>query len=319
MNIVVLDGYALNPGDLRWDGLRELGDVTIYDRTPASLIVERASGAHIVLTNKTPLAAHTLDALPELRYIGVLATGYNVVDTAAARSNGVTVTNIPDYGTHSVAQHTIALLLQLCNRVQEHAKAVADGAWARSPDWCFTVAPLTELCSKRIGMIGHGKIGQSVGRIATALGLQVLCVQRNQSPRQSLYGESYVNEDSLLRQSDIISLHCPLVPATVGMINKKTIAKMKDGVLLLNTSRGGLIQECDLAEALNTGKIAGAGLDVLATEPPCADHPLLTARNCLITPHIAWATREARARLLEICISNIRAFLAGNPANAVIG
>lgn len=319
MNIVVLDGYALNPGDLHWDSLHELGDVTIHDRTPASMIVERAKDAEIVLTNKTPLAAQTLDALPKLRYIGVMATGYNIIDTAAARSNGVTVTNIPDYGTYSVAQHTIALLMQLCSRVYEHALAVNDGAWTRSPDWCFTVAPLMELYGKRMGIIGHGKIGQTVGRIATSFGVQVLSIQRSHSPGQSLYGESYVSEETLLQQSDIISLHCPLTPTTTGIINKHTIAKMKDGVLLLNTSRGGLIQEADLAEALNAGKIAGAGLDVLSVEPPNGDNPLLTARNCLITPHIAWATREARARLLDTCIANIRAFVTGNPANVVNG
>ena len=317
MKIAVLDGYTLNPGDLSWEPLRQFGEVTVHDRTPEHLAAERAAGAEIVLTNKTPMSAETIGKLPDLRYIGVLATGYNIVDVAAAKARGITVTNIPDYGTAAVAQHTIALLLELCNRIAGHSAAVADGAWTRSPDWCFTVAPLKELFGKRIGIIGHGRIGSQVGRIASAFGMEVLCERRRDPAPASIYGEKYVSREELLSESDVISLHCPLTPETKGLINRETISLMKDGVLILNTSRGPLIEERDLADALRQGKVAGAGLDVLSVEPPGADNPLLGAPNCVITPHIAWAAREARARLFEICLANIRAFLDGNPVNTV--
>lgn len=317
MKIVVLDGFTLNPGDLSWDGLRELGDVTVYDRTSSQEIVERSIDAEIILTNKTPITRETLQHLPHLRYIGVLATGYNIVDIQAAKEREIIVTNIPDYSTYSVAQHTMALLLALFNQVQPHADAVRQGNWTASPDFCFTVAPLTELYGKTIGIFGHGLIGQQVGRIAAALGLRVLCVSRKSSPATSLYGETYVEIDKFLAESDIISLHCPLTKDTEGFINRSTIARMKNQAIVLNTSRGGLIVEQDLADALSTGKIAGAGLDVLSTEPPRSDNPLIHAKNCIITPHVAWASKEARSRLMTICINNIQSYLQGSTINSV--
>jgi len=317
MKIVVLDGFTLNPGDLSWDGLRELGDVTVYDRTSSQEIVERSIDAEIILTNKTPITRETLERLPHLRYIGVLATGYNIVDIQAAKEREIIVTNIPNYSTYSVAQHTIALLLALFNQVQPHADAVKQGNWTTSLDFCFTVAPLTELYGKTIGVFGHGLIGQQVGRIATALGLKVLCVSRESSPTTSLYGENYVELDKFLAESDIISLHCPLTKDTEGFINRSTIARMKNQAFVLNTSRGGLIVEQDLADALFTGKIAGAGLDVLSTEPPRSDNPLINAKNCIITPHVAWASKEARSRLMTICMNNIQSYLQGDTINSV--
>lgn len=319
MRMVVLDGYTLNPGDLSWDGLRELGEVTVYDRTSPSEIVAHAQDAEVVFTNKTPISEETMELLPHLRYIGVLATGYNIVDIEAAKARGIVVTNIPDYSTYSVAQHTIALLLALVNQVQPHSDEVRQGAWSAAPDFSFTIAPLTELYGKTIGLFGHGLIGQQVGRIALALGMRVLCVRRQSSPAVSLYGESYVDLDEFLAEADIVSLHCPLTAETEGFINKDTIAAMKDGAIILNSSRGALVKEQDLAEALLAGKIAGAGLDVLSTEPPQANNPLLEARNCIITPHIAWASKEARSRLLEICIDNVQQYLQGNPINNVGG
>lgn len=305
--IVVLDGYCLNPGDLDWGALRAHGEVTLFDRTPEALVVERAAGATAVLTNKTPLSAATLDQLPELRYIGVLATGYNIVDVAAARQRQIAVTNVPAYGTHSVAQLTIALLLELCHRVGDHAAAVRQGAWQQNPDWSFWLHPQRELAGKTFGIIGNGRIGQQTGRIAEALGMRLLVHSRNAG----------VPLAHLLEESDVVSLHCPLFPETKGLLHAERFAQMKPSAFLLNTSRGPLVVEQDLADALNQGRLAGAGLDVLSLEPPVTGSPLFTAKNCLITPHLAWATQEARARLMQIAVDNYAAFLAGTAVNVV--
>lgn len=316
MNIVVLDGYTLNPGDLTWDGLKRLGSAMIYDRTPSDLVVERASDAEIILTNKTVLPRDAIVALPKLRYVGVLATGYNVVDFAAAKERGIPVTNIPDYGTSSVAQHTFALLLELTQHVGHHAQNVRDGAWTRSKDFCYWDFPLIELHGLTIGIIGFGKIGRAVARLAEAFGMRVL-VHNRSKPKDLSPNYEFVNLDDLLSRSDVVSLHCPLTPENKQFINAERLARMKPSAFLLNTSRGPLLDEQAVANALNSGKIAGAGLDVLSVEPPKPDNPLLTAKNCLITPHIAWATRAARARLMDIAVENIREFVAGRPRNVV--
>ncbi len=307
MKIVVLDGYCLNPGDLTWAALEQAGDVTVYERTPEDLILARAEGAEVVLTNKTPLDRETLAALPRLRYIGVLATGYNVVDAAAARERGIVVTNVPAYGTNSVAQLTIALLLELCHHVGRHSEAVRAGAWTRSPDWSFWNTPQVELAGKTVGCIGFGRIGAQTARIAEALGMRVLVHSRSRG----------IELDALLEQSDVVSLHCPLFPETRGMIGASQLQRMKPSAFLLNTSRGPLVVEQELADGLNAGTIAGAGVDVLSVEPPVGGSPLFAARNCIVTPHIAWATREARSRLMEIAAGNVAAFAAGAPVNLV--
>lgn len=307
MRIVVLDGYCLNPGDLSWSGLERLGEVTVYDRTPESLLLERAAGAEALLTNKTPLGRETLAALPGLRYVGVLATGYNIVDAAAARESGIVVTNVPAYGTASVAQLTIALLLELCHQVGVHAAAVRAGEWATSQDWSFWKTPQVELAGKTFGCVGLGRIGAQTARIAEALGMRVLAHSRSQG----------IALEALLEQSDVVSLHCPLFPETRELLGASQFQRMKPSAFLLNTSRGPLVVEKDLADALNAGVIAGAGVDVLSVEPPVAGSPLFTARNCIVTPHIAWATREARARLMEIATNNVAAFAAGASENVV--
>lgn len=317
MNIVVLDGYTLNPGDLSWDGLSALGSVTVYDRTSPESIVERAVDAEIVLTNKTPLDAATLRQLPKLCYIGVLATGYNIVDTDAARSRGIPVTNVPTYGTHSVAQFVFAMLLELCHHVGRHDAAVKAGEWTSSIDFCFTKSPLIELSGKTIGLIGLGKIGSQTARIANAMDMRVVAVGSGKRPPRPVEGVEWVSLEQLLQQSDIISLHCPLTPETSGIINKERLALMKSSAMLINTSRGPLIVEQDLADALNEQVIAGAAVDVLSVEPPGADNPLLTVSNCIITPHIAWATKEARARLMDTAVDNVRSFIKGRTANVV--
>ncbi|MBE1445400.1 D-2-hydroxyacid dehydrogenase [Paenibacillus sp. OAS669] len=319
MNIVVLDGYTLNPGDLSWDKISRLGLTTIYDRTPAELIVERAADAEIVLTNKTPLSAATLEKLPKLRYIGVLATGYNIVDIHAAREKGIPVTNIPTYGTHSVAQFVFAMILELCHRIGRHDEAVKAGEWTSSIDFCFTKSPLIELSGKTIGLIGLGKIGTQTARIAQAMNMRVLAAGSGRSRPQPVEGVEWTDMETLLRASDIVSLHCPLTPDTEQLINRERLAWMKPTAFLINTARGGLIHEQDLADALNGQAIAGAALDVLSVEPPPADNPLLTARNCIITPHIAWATQEARARLMDTAAYNVAAFLEGKPIHIVNG
>lgn len=317
MKITVLDGYCLNPGDLSWDPLRRLGEVEVFDRTMVDEVVERARGAGAVFTNKTPLPDYALRQLPELEYIGVLATGYNVVDVATAARQGVVVSNIPTYGTASVAQFVFALLLELCHNVRLHSDAVRAGDWSRSPDWSFWKTPLTELAGKTMGIVGFGRIGRAVGRIADAMGM---CVAAHDTVRQSApgwQGFRWLELEDLLRESDVVSLHSPLFPETRGMINRHTLALLKPSSILINTSRGPLVVDHDLADALNAGRLAGAGLDVLSIEPPHPANPLMTARNCLVTPHIAWATREARARLMDLAVENLAAFLAGKPQNVV--
>lgn len=315
--IVVLDGYTLNPGDLSWDGFRAFGDVTVYDRTPRDSIVSRAAGAEMVLTNKTPLAADTLQRLPELRYIGVLATGYNCVDIKGARQRGIVVTNIPTYGTASVAQFAIALLLELCHHVGLHSQATRAGQWSRHTDWCMPLTPLTELEGKTLGVVGFGRIGRQTAAIGHALGMRIIATGRRRDAPPGGADFRWAGLEELLREADVVSLHCPLFAETEGMINARTLALMKPTAFLINTARGPLVVDADLADALNRGRLAGAGLDVLSVEPPLADNPLLRAKNCIITPHIAWATREARARLMAQAMENVAAFLRGEPRNVV--
>ena len=317
MKIVVLDGYTENPGDLSWEGLERLGELTVYDRTPADKIAERIGDAEAVYTNKTPISAQTIGQCPNLKFIGVLATGYNVIDTAAAKAAGVIVSNIPTYGTDAVAQYAIALLLELCHHIGEHSDCVKAGEWTHNADWCFWKHPLVELAGKTFGVIGFGRIGQRTAKIAEALGMKI--VAYDERPVKELEGENfrYVSLDELLSMSDVISLHCPLFPSTEGIINKDTIAKMKDGVKIINTSRGPLIVEQDLRQALDSGKVSGAAVDVVSEEPIREDNPLLGAKNSIITPHIAWAPRESRQRLMNIAVSNLKAFMEGNPVNVV--
>nr|WP_321296011.1 D-2-hydroxyacid dehydrogenase [uncultured Sphaerochaeta sp.] len=312
--IVILDGYTLNPGDLGWEGFEAFGDVTIYDRTEQQQILSRIGSADIVITNKTPLDAQTIAMAPNLKYIGVLATGYNVVDIEAARRRGVAVTNIPTYGTDAVAQFAFAMLLEIAHHVQHHSDAVKEGRWTNHQDFCFWDYPLIELAGKTMGIIGYGRIGQATARIARAFGMQVIAYDVSQ---QSGNSDVYVDLDTLLGSSDVISLHCPLFESTRGIINKDSIARMKDGVILLNNSRGPLVVEQDLADALNSGKVYAAGLDVVSEEPIKADNPLLSAKNCLITPHISWAPKESRQRLMDIAVENLKAFLEGKPQHVV--
>ena len=316
MKIVVLDGYTENPGDLSWSGLEALGETTVYDRTPKDEIIARIGDAEAVYTNKTPISRAALDACKNVKFIGVLATGYNVVDVAAAKEKGIAVCNIPTYGTESVGQFAIALLLEICHHIGHHSEAVHAGRWENNQDWCFWDYPLIELAGKTMGIIGFGRIGQTTGRIAKALGMKVVAYDGypNDSGRQIA---EYVSLDELLAQSDVISLHCPLFPETEGMISRERIAKMKDGVILLNNSRGPLVVEQDLADALNSGKVYAAGLDVVSTEPIRSDNPLLKAKNCIVTPHISWAPKESRQRLMDIAVENLRAFVAGDPVNVV--
>jgi glycerate dehydrogenase len=316
MKIVILDGYTENPGDLSWDGFAALGELRVYDRTPEKNIIERIGDAGAVLINKTPLSRQTLAACPSIRYIGVLATGYNVVDLEAARERDIPVCNIPAYGTAAVAQFAIGLLLEICLRIGHHDDAVHRGRWARSGEWCFWDYPLIELAEKTLGIIGFGRIGQTTGRIARALGMELMACDTQETEAGRAIA-SYVPLDTLLAGSDVIALHCPLFPGTRGIINRENIAKMKDGVIIINNSRGPLIVERDLAEALNSGKVYAAGLDVAVEEPMAADNPLLTAKNCIITPHISWASRESRRRLMNIAVDNLRAFIGGNPVNVV--
>lgn len=317
MKIVVLDGHALNPGDLSWDALRALGELQVFDRTGDDQIVARAQEAEIVLTNKTQLSAQILKQLKTIRYIGVLATGYDVVDLQAARERNIPVTNIPTYGTDSVAQFTFALLLELCHHVAAHADATRAGEWSRSKDFSFWKTPLVELAGKTIGLIGLGQIGRRVAEIALALKMQVLAADAVRSAVLDWPNFRWCEVDELLAQADVISLHCPLLPQTRNIINAKSLAKIKSSAVLINTSRGPLIEEQDLADALNDGRIAGAAVDVLSVEPPSPDNALLRAKNCIVTPHIAWASKEARTRLLNTAIGNVRAFLDGHPVNVV--
>lgn len=316
MNIVVLDGHTLNPGDLSWAELEALGACAIHDHTTPGQLLARAANAEIVLTNKVVLSRETLAALPKLRYIGVLATGYNVVDIAAARERHITVTNVPGYSTRSVAQLTFALLLELTHHVGHHAQTVREGKWTRSSDFCYWDFPLLELNGLTFGVVGFGQIGREVARIAQAFGLCVLIHTRTR-PAELPSGMEHVPLDELLTRADVVSLHCPLTPDTMHLINAARLARMKPTAFLINTSRGPLVDEAALADALNTDRLAGAALDVLSAEPPPATNPLLTAKNCLITPHLGWATRAARERLLKIACASLRAFLAGKPQNVV--
>lgn len=317
MKIVILDGYTLNPGDLSWSGLEQLGEVTVYDRTPVELVTERVGDAEVVFTNKTPLSKQVFEDCIHIRYVGVLATGYNVVDIEAAKNSGICVTNIPAYGTDAVGQYTIALLLELCHHVGEHSVAVQRGDWTTNPDWCFWNYPLIELAGKTMGIIGFGRIGQTTGRIAQALGMKVLAVDEHQNPTLETSTCTYTDLDTALIQSDVIVLHCPLLPSTEGIINRATIEKMKDGVFIINDSRGQLVNEKDLKEALNSGKVGGAAVDVVSQEPIPANNELLGAKNIIITPHIAWASKESRQRLMAMAVSNLKSYLEGISVNVV--
>ncbi|WP_238915686.1 D-2-hydroxyacid dehydrogenase [Clostridium sp. YIM B02555] len=316
MNIVVLDGYTLNPGDITWDGMERLGNLTVYDRTPVDKIVERIGSAEVVFTNKTPILKETFEQCPNIKFVGVLATGYNVVDVVAAKEKGISVTNIPTYGTDAVGQFVIGLLLEICHHIAHHDKAVHDGRWENNNDWCFWDYPLIELAGKTMGVIGFGRIGQTTGRIAKALGMKVIAFDGYPKDASNELAE-YVSLDTLFSESDVIALHCPLFPSTEGIINRDNISKMKDGVIILNNSRGPLIVEQDLADALNSGKVYAAGVDVVSTEPIKGDNPLLTAKNCIITPHISWAPKESRQRLMNIAVDNLDAFIKGEPKNVV--
>ncbi len=320
MKIVVLDGYTENPGDLSWSGLEKLGSLTVYDRTPLNdedEIIKRIGDAEAIYTNKTPLSKKTLEAAPNLKFIGVLATGYNVVDVNAAKDKGIVVSNIPSYGTAAVAQFAIAMLLEICHHVAHHSDAVHEGRWEKNADWCFWDYPLIELANKTMGIIGFGRIGQGTGNIAQAMGMKVLAYDSYVNTALESDTCKYTDLDTLLKQSDVIALHCPLFPETQGIINKDTIAKMKDGVIILNNSRGPLIVEQDLADALNSGKVYAAGLDVVSSEPIKGDNPLLKAKNCIITPHISWAPKESRQRLMDIAVDNLQQFIDGKPVNVV--
>jgi glycerate dehydrogenase len=314
--IVILDGYTLNPGDLSWEEFESLGKCTIYNRTPVDLIRERCRGAEIVITNKTPLNRETIGALPKLKYIGVIATGYNIVDVQAARDHGVIVTNVPTYGTNSVAQMVFALILELTRQVGHHASTVRAGRWSEADDWCYWDFPQIELNDLTLGLIGLGRIGKATANLADAFGMQVIAYDPLISNNLPL-SVTMTGLDSVLRKSDIVSLHCPLSENNFQLINDEKIKLMKKSAFLINTSRGQLINDQDLAQALNSGRLAGAGIDVLSKEPPNPDNPLLTAKNCIITPHLAWATSSARSRLMKTAAKNLASFLSGIPKNKV--
>lgn len=317
MKIVVLDGYTENPGDLTWEGLEKLGDLVVYARTETEKIKERIADAEIVIVNKTKIDKTVLDECPAIKYIGVLATGYNNVDVEYAREKGVLVANIPTYGTFAVGQFAIALLLEICHRIGHHDKVVHEGKWAHNADWCFWDYPLIELAGKTMGIIGFGRIGKTTGRIGKALGMKIIAYTPHPQAEDKKEVAFLEKLDDLFAQADVVVLHCPLFPETKEIINKRNIEKMKDGVIIINNSRGGLINEKDLAEALKSGKVYAAGLDVVSTEPIEEENPLLMAPNCIITPHISWASKESRERLLSIAIDNVAAFISGNPLNIV--
>lgn len=317
--IAVLDGYTVNPGDISWTALEQLGEVVVYDRTPDAEILERAGGARFVLTTKVPFSAQTIAALPDLEYIGVLATGYDIIDLAAAKARGIVVTNVPTYGTDSVAQHATALMLELMRQPALHAAAVREGAWTQSPDWCFSLSPIHELTGMTLGIVGIGRIGRAFARIGAAMGMRILAFDEYPPGAEALAGleVEFTDVDDLFRRADVVSLHCPLTPETHHLVNAERLALMKPTAYLLNTSRGPLVDNTALADALHHQQITGAGLDVLDGEPPPADNPLLAAANCLITPHVAWYAKASRERLLETAVENLRAFVAGTPVNTV--
>jgi glycerate dehydrogenase len=319
MRIVVLDGYTENPGDLSWKELEKFGEVTVYDRTSyaeSPLIAERIGDAEIVVMNKTPISKATIDKCPNIKAIAVLATGYNVVDCSYAKQRGISVMNVPTYGTASVSQYSIALLLEICHHIGHHSESVHAGNWANNIDWCYWDYPLIELEGKTMGIIGFGRIGQQEGKIAKALGMNVLAYDIYPNATGREIGE-YVGLDELFAKADVITLHCNLTPENTNLISKTNIAKMKDGVIIINNARGQLVNEEDLRDGLNSGKIAAAGLDVVSTEPIREDNPLFKAKNCLITPHISWAPKESRQRIMDCTVSNLKAFIAGNPVNVV--
>lgn len=318
MKLCVIDGYTMNPGDLSWEQYEQFGELTVFEHATddEDEVIRRIGDAEIILANKSRVTRKVIDACPNIRFITVQATGYDPIDYKYAREKGIPVSNVPGYGTASVAQHAIALLLEICNRVGHHDEAVHRGEWGRRGDWCFWDHPLIELAGKTMGVIGFGRIGQDVGKIAAALGMKVIAYNRSRSERGAEIAE-YVELEELLGRADVISMHVPAFPETIGMINKETIAKMKDGVIFLNNSRGALVVEQDLADALETGKIYAAGLDVVQGEPISETSPLLKAKNCIITPHISWAPRESRQRILDATEQNIRAFLTGEPQNVV--
>ena len=319
MKIVVLDGYTENPGDLSWERLEALGELAVYERTAyeeSPLIAERIGDAEIAVINKTPISRKTIDACPNLKAIAVLATGYNVIDVAAAREKGIDVMNVPTYGTQIVGQYAVGLLLEICSHYGHHDSAVKAGRWEKNVDWCFWDYPMIELHGKTAGIVGLGRIGKSTAKILNAMDMKVLAFDEFESEEGRALAE-YVSLDELYARSDVIFLHCPLFPSTEGMINKESIAKMKDGVILINNSRGQLVVEHDLADALNSGKVYAAGLDVVSTEPIKGDNPLLTAKNTIITPHISWAAQAARQRIMDITADNIESFIAGSPVNVV--
>lgn len=317
MKIVILDGHAVNPGDLSWDCLKPFGDVTVYQRTADRAdAIAHIGDAQIVLTNKTPITEAVLEACPSIRMVGVLATGYNVVDCAAARRRGIPVCNVPDYGTAAVAQFTMGLLLEICHQIGHHSQTVHEGKWTACPDFCYWDTPQMELSGKTLGIIGFGRIGRAVGRIAKAFGMRVLACSRTEYPEGREIAD-YVNLDTLLAASDVISLHCPLTPENTGLISDAAIKRMKDGAILLNTARGPLLSEAAVAAALESGKLRYAAVDVVSCEPIRRDNPLLTAPNCIITPHMAWAPLESRQRILDCTVKSIRGFLEGTPVNVV--
>lgn len=321
MKIVVLDGYTENPGDLSWDPLRTLGELTVYDRsslTDEQEAIDRIGDAEVVLTNKTPVTRRVLDACPGVKFIAMLATGYNVVDVACCKERGIPVSNVPVYGTYSVSQFAIALLLEVCHHIGHHSETVYQGKWERCQDWCYWDYPLIELEGKTLGLIGLGNIGRHTAAIGAALGMQVIAYDSWQSDEGRKAAE-YVELDDLFARADVIALHMPLLPFNTGLINRENIAKMKDGVIIINNSRGQMVVEQDLADALNSGKVAAAGLDVVSTEPIRGDNPLLKAKNCIITPHMSWGAKESRQRIMDCTVENVRAYLAGKPQNVVNG
>lgn len=319
MQIVVLDGYTENPGDLSWEALGELGELTVYDRTSLTdeaEIISRIGDAEVVITNKTPLSAHVFESCPSIRFVAVLATGYNVVDIAYAKEHGIPVSNVPVYGTYSVSQFAIALLLEVCHHIGHHSQTVYEGKWENCKDWCYWDYPLIELAGKTMGIMGLGNIGRHTAAVAKALGMEVIAFDKFQNDSGRALAE-YVELDDLFARSDVIVLHMPLLPFNTGIINRENIGKMKDGVIIINNARGQMVVEQDLADALNSGKVAAAGLDVVSTEPIHGDNPLLQAQNCIITPHMSWGAKESRARILECTVQNVSAYMNGEPTNVV--